>query len=555
MTLLAPTGLWALLAIPVVLALHLLRRHVTERRVAALFLFDPGRVASPEGPRRTRLLRTPSLWLELAAALLFALWLAQPAFGVTDPQGVVIVLDDSASMAAAGMRARIEKACDAWPATAVFLATGMQPRRLASIDDWQPGQPAHDVVPALALAAEWAGPAGRVVFLTDRIPQHVPPRCEVNAFGQPASNAALTDARRSEGHVFVSVRAWASAPVRTTLTVGRESRTLTLAPGRVVRVRLPDPAPDRSLSLRLSDDALKLDNEWTLLPDPTRSVGVAHTLSKADAEALRIDAALHAVENIAVRPLPQARLVVGRAPARPVPGRWELRLATGDGPRDFFVAPFLLARPESLLDGVTLQGVAWAAGRTNPPGEPLVQAGQRVLLSRQGRRLHLNLDPAQSTLAASSDWPIFLANVVDHVRADLPGTVARNVLVGGTLRYRRDIRAPVHVIGPDGRRREGYGGAEVSWSAIAPGRWRVVRGDKDLAEFSVLFLDPRESDLTRAASGERDAATAPRPSAHASAAGERFWLALVLLACVCADWWWLGRSARTRTRRRAPGPA
>src|SRR5688500_18103407 len=97
----APLGLLGLVAVPAVVALHLFRRRFVERRVAGLFLFSPDALASTAGRRRTRLLRTPSLWLECLAALALGLLLARPRIGSPGERAhLVVVLDGSASMTA-----------------------------------------------------------------------------------------------------------------------------------------------------------------------------------------------------------------------------------------------------------------------------------------------------------------------------------------------------------------------------------------------------------------------------------------------------------------------
>src|SRR5690606_6392902 len=100
MSFLSPWSLLALFAVPAIVVLHLYRRRLPDRRVAAVFLFFGERLAADAGRQRTRLLRTPSLWLECLAAALLALWLAGPSFGGVASRHVVFVLDDSASMAA-----------------------------------------------------------------------------------------------------------------------------------------------------------------------------------------------------------------------------------------------------------------------------------------------------------------------------------------------------------------------------------------------------------------------------------------------------------------------
>ena len=49
MTFAAPFGLLALLAVPAIVALHLFRRRLAERRVAGAFLFPATPVASDGG--------------------------------------------------------------------------------------------------------------------------------------------------------------------------------------------------------------------------------------------------------------------------------------------------------------------------------------------------------------------------------------------------------------------------------------------------------------------------------------------------------------------------
>src|SRR6185436_2604967 len=68
-SLLAPLGLLALVALPAVVILHLYRRRLRQRRVAGLFLFRADELMASAGRHRTRLLRSLSLLLELLAAL------------------------------------------------------------------------------------------------------------------------------------------------------------------------------------------------------------------------------------------------------------------------------------------------------------------------------------------------------------------------------------------------------------------------------------------------------------------------------------------------------
>src|SRR5262245_10517624 len=160
MTLGAPLGLLALLALPAVVVLHLFRRRFRERRAAGLFLFAPDALASDAGRRRTRLLRTPSLWLELLAALAAALLLARPLLWESrEPPHLVLALDGSASLAAQGEHGPTDAAVRAFARDALadlpsggratVVVTGTHPdvlagpaarpaEALAALDAWRP---------------------------------------------------------------------------------------------------------------------------------------------------------------------------------------------------------------------------------------------------------------------------------------------------------------------------------------------------------------------------------------------------------------------------------
>src|SRR5262249_44733094 len=96
-----PAGLWALLGVPAVLAVHWLQQRVTPTPVSTLFLIQALAPASVRGRRIDRLRSSIPLWLQLAAVLVLAWVAAEPRWVRADSvQRVAVVLDDSASMAA-----------------------------------------------------------------------------------------------------------------------------------------------------------------------------------------------------------------------------------------------------------------------------------------------------------------------------------------------------------------------------------------------------------------------------------------------------------------------
>ena len=94
-------GLWALLGIPAVIAIHFLQRKSQRVTVTTLFLLRQMRRESETGNRLERLRSSIPLWLQLVMVLMLTWLLVQPRWLKEDAvRRVAIVLDSSASMQA-----------------------------------------------------------------------------------------------------------------------------------------------------------------------------------------------------------------------------------------------------------------------------------------------------------------------------------------------------------------------------------------------------------------------------------------------------------------------
>jgi hypothetical protein len=326
-----------------------------------------------------------------------------------------------------------------------------EPAALAAqaLSAWAPGQPSHDPGPGLALALELAGPDDRVLVVTDDPALLLPPRCELAALGRALGNAALLSARRmatpAGETLLVDVGYWGEAPGEPTVTVESGAgarlyaRQVRLLSGRVAHLTVELPASGEDLRVRLSDDALAIDNSALLLPEPARSVRVANLLDAESARLLSLERALAALDGVRSIADPLAAdLLVSGAPGALVQGRTELVIGAPGTARNEWIGPFLMDRRHPLVSGLSLQGVVWSAAPGELDGVPIVLAGEQPLLAEvvegSATRVLLDLDPARSNLAQSPDWPILLANVVERVRATLPGPAAEYFrLPAGTL--------------------------------------------------------------------------------------------------------------------------
>ncbi|MEZ5964142.1 MAG: BatA domain-containing protein [Planctomycetota bacterium] len=596
----APFALFALLAVPVVLALHLFRRRYQPRRVAGVFLFAPDAMTARAGRTRTPLVRSPSLWLELAAAAALALWLAGPRlFAFGEPTHLVVVLDDSASMAARGRdgatfaeRARraVRAAATAAGRDAVVTLVRSGPRPtvwlgprapMATLDHtlaaYAPKRTHHDVEAALGLARELGGRDATLLFVTDGEAESPPRGFAQRSVGEPLANAAIAHARRvrRDGgeRLFVDLLAFAPATMSTELTV-REvgtdavvaTRRVELANGKVARFELDLPASDAALEVRLGEDALALDSSCLLLAEPVRRVRIGVRLPAEAARALELGHAVRALgETVALAVGDDADLLVRDASgtAAGAEAVVEVVVAPGAEPVEAWVGPFLLDKRHPLLRGISLEGVVWSAGQPAAPGRGLVFAGERALLAEEhldGERLRVTLDlaPARSNLTTSPDWPILLSNLVAAARARLAGAAQVNVRLGDAITWRRrraDEGQDLRLLGPSGAASLGVGSRVVTFEPVEAGEHRLLRGDEEQQRFAVNFVDARESDLRTCAAVELAAEPLPVADVEAKARAEvrgereRQALALLLLLLVALDW--LVLAPRTGAEARA----
>jgi hypothetical protein len=401
------------------------------------------------------------------------------------------------------------------------------------------------------------------------------------AVGAAHDNAAIVGARRVRSgnteRVFVDVRAFASGALRTRVEVRARageggagavlgSNEVAVDPDRTAHLSLEVAAGDAPLEVALSPDAFAADDAAVLLPEPSPSVPVEVALAAAAADALELDRALEAAGGTRrAGSTAEARLRFSAQPEEGFPGTQVLLAApSGEGESDAWVGPFLVER-DPLTRGLTLEGVVWTAGRTDPPGAPLVVAGERTLVSveagARGTRVWLNLDPERSNLPRSPDWPILVANLVEAARAALPGASARNLRTGQEVVWRgvrADESLSLALLSPRGRRRPASGLGEVTWRPEEPGVHALVdENGREVARFAVQFVDPAESDLRVRVRADEPPEV---PAGPASAAGgaavtrgrgrtEAAVLGLLLLLALAADWWALARRSGPRGAR------
>lgn len=275
-----PWGFLALLGIPAVVIIHLLR--VRARRVLAstLFLLDVAPVPSRGGRRIERLRATPLFWVQILAVVVLAWLLVEPRWLREDSsRRVVLVVDGSASMIAfeAELEAALERNLPALERTAsltewIVLPSDPRERRLyagrsreeaaLALRSWKPHLGAQDPGPALATARAVAGAAGLVVLVTDHVVP-VPAGVELLAVGAPRDNVGFAGVEVSEDGFRAIVKN--SGTKRESRQIAFENgetvRTLELGPSELGFLSASFPAGAEGVTLVLSgEDSFPLDD-------------------------------------------------------------------------------------------------------------------------------------------------------------------------------------------------------------------------------------------------------------------------------------------------------
>jgi hypothetical protein len=567
-----PWGLLALGALVPLVAAYFLRRRQKPVVVSALFLWRTPRPRAEGGPRWERFTREASLLLEALAVLAVALYLADLRWGESAVRRhLVLVVDGSLSMSARAtdgktvlehVRTEAARRVESERATHVtVLSSGVTPlvvagpeaeatRALGALETFEARGPDHDVTATLLWAQELAGPGKRVHFFTDAPPAGdatVPPTVRWTALGQARGNVALVSAqRRDEGGratVTLRVARFGEGPseveARVRAAPGPGAREGT---ERIERIALPEEGAATvrltfqeagDVEVSLPDDALPEDGHVRLPPSPVTPVAVGMTEGLSPASRQALERFLSVSPDVARGAQAQGTLVLSVGPSRT-----DARVTLGaEAPLRTFVGPFFTEKGSALMDDVQLAGVRWTAG-ANPPGRPLMTAGDAVLVSEEeGGRLHLNVDLARSNVQRTPAWPVLLGNVVREARRLREGFPRHQLNLGEALPVATEAGARYALSGPSGRRPV-FGAGALSLPAPArPGRYVLEREGKDVDSVEVLPLDARESDLRGRGRADVPAKEAGEDAGDARGHERSRWPLVVLLAALLADFY------------------
>lgn len=587
-----PMGLWALLALPVIVLIHSLQQRAVRVRVSTLFLLERVTPQSAEGARLERFRQSVPFWMQILAVVLLAWMLSEPRWiSLRSEQVVVVVLEASASMSAfkGGTRPLLARKLDRLTSRAgstrfhLLVSDVSKPPLyggddlkgfLRAYDEWEPMKAGHDPAPALATARGLV-PQGRgvVIYVTDHAAElpadvgHFSAAEPIDNMGFTGVTVTLSEERnpslrrmrwralvRNAGNTTQSREWWLERNGERGNVVASDRNKLTVEAGRTLIIE-GEMSPDVGQAVLVMDaDRFTLDDRVYLQkpePPPLRV-------------AVRCGAEAGDILRRMILAIPNVELVAEAA---------DVTVATtGDNVETDAVFVEAPAAAEVRLDGrpvaaehhPLVRDLNWSGLMTSQPVSVSVVEGDLPLLWRGDRPLLLQ----RSTVNAQDKSVTQLFLNWDVTRSNAHRLPAMLVLLHRWMHARRD-RLPRERVDnfETGQRLElpavenlqlHMEGQVTPWMGRVPerpGPFEVKVAGKCFVRGAAQFMDARESDFRQCAAADTTESFMIQAAERMSEADALtpIWM-LALLGCLVVSWAWrprlsgLIRNLKTRTQ-------
>lgn len=603
LTLANPAGLWALLGIPAVLAIHFLQRRAKDLPISTLFLLEKTQRESISGRRFDRLMNSVPLWMQLLAVLLLTWILAEPRYQkARSTQRVAVVLDASASMSVfkdalkealtrelpdlQGPAAALELTLLESTGDLAKLYTGdSTDEALTRLDEWNPTSGLVDPTAALRLGRSLVGREGTVVYATDTPHEALPFDARLLAVGEPVDNVGITGVRfeRKEGAIVWTavVRNYSDAPATRswslTLPDGKrtEPKSFELDGGALASLQAAFPSEAERVVLELSPDRFTLDDRMPMVAPSPKVIGLFSSTSPEFAKlAERMVRSLDAVEPTNDASLADLALV-SYDPLAPVLPDGNAAVFVNDDTRaGSYLKGGIVAEAHPLVAGLNWQSLLVRESiqlERRPTDDVLLWQDTRPLIflrdlqptedSAGGRQLCFNFDLRKSNAAQQPAFIICLHRFVESIRDRKVAQVRMSLETSQPVQLAARAETPVTLsqLDLDGR---ASGSRTLPPAQLlrfrapeVPGFVKVRQGDADLLDAAVYFADTREADFrgcdTDSSLGGTGAAAIERHTEQDH--WWRLWL-LLLLAALLVSWYFSKDGPREKAEPSDPAP-
>lgn len=588
LTLTNPAGLWALLGIPAVLAIHFLQRQAVILPVSTLFLLEKTQRESASGRRFDRLMNSVPLWMQLLGVLLLAWLLAEPRYQkARSTQRVAIVLDSSASMTVAkeALKTKLIAALPdlQGPATALELTllestpgkprlySGSSPDEFAAaLDAWQPRAGLTDPAPTLRLARSLVAREGIVVYATDTPIESPPFDARLLSPGEPLDNVGFTGVTliEKEGATLWQALVRNYSANRTSRSWqlelpggGRtEPKSFDLEPGAIVTLQAAFPEKAERVRLVLSPDKFTLDDVMPMVAPKPKKLGLFSSTGGAYEElSKKLQRSLEATEP--VNDAATADLtILSYDPLDPVvPGGHAIVFVNDETKGGAYLKGGIVAEKHPLIDGLNWQSLLVRETiqlQRRPSDTVILYQDKRPLIflreteatpeTPASRQLCFNFDLRLSNAATQPAFIVMLHRFAEELRAAKIAPASELLETGQAIVLAANGAAdapPLRVenIDLDGKvldTKTLAASAKVRVEApLDAGFLRVRQGETELLAASVHFADTREADFAACAAADTlDEGSAAAVERHTEE--DHWWRAwvLLLLAALLISW-------------------
>ena len=544
-----PAGLWALLGIPAVLAIHFLQRQAVTIPISTLFLLEKTQRESASGRRLDRLMNSVPLWMQLLGVLLLAWLLSEPRYQkARSTQRVAIVLDSSASMSVVKDQL-IEEITEALPdiqgaATALEVtlleSTPGRPRLYsgasvedlrAALEEWRPRTGLMDPAQALRLARSLVSREGIVIYATDT-PIEAPFDARILAVGEEIENVGFTGVSivEKEGQPVWqalvrnysknrSSRTWQLEMPNGAMT---EPKTFDIDPNGFVTLQAAFPDGADRVQLVLSPDDFTLDDFLPMVVPQPKKISIFSATGGAYEElAKKLQRSLDS--TVETYDATDADLtILSYDPLDPVQTTGNAIVFVRDDTRGgAYLKGGIISSPHPLIDALNWQSLLVRETiqlQRRETDNVLLWQGSRPLIflrekeatadSPASRQLCFNFDLRLSNAATQPAFIVMLHRFSEQLRASKVAP-ATEMLESGQpieLAASADPEAPaltLKSINLDGKTTATDSlPASLRVKVTAPldsGFLNVSQGESELLDASVYFADTREADFSACA--------------------------------------------------------
>jgi hypothetical protein len=593
-----PAGLWALLGIPAILAIHFLQRQARVVPVSTLFLLEKTQRESASGRRFDRLMNSVPLWMQLLAVLLLTWLLTEPRYQKPrSTQRVAIVLDSSASMsvfkealqqAISDQIPPLRGAASMLEITVMESATGSDriyagnsvEEAVAAITAWTPGAGVTDPTPALQIARSLAGRDGAVIFASDTPVEALPFDASLLTVGEPIENAGFTGIsfEEKEGATVWSAvicnhgssaaeRTW---QVRYPDGSATEPKPVRIEAGGLTAIQAALPAAHDRAIITLSADRFTLDDILPVVRPAPKSLKLFSATSPAfESLNQRLTRSLEAIEL--VDDAAEADLaLVSYDPLDPALPESNAIVFVNDETRPgAYLKGGIVAEDHPYVAGLNWQPLLVRESiqlDRQPSDDVLLWQDTRPLIFLRetqiegrapSRQLCFNFDLRLSNAATQPAFIVCLHRFVEDLRTRKVAGFSANLETSQPIRLSATPGTPATVVvesiaSGESLTRSQPGATTLNLIAPpTPAYLSVRQGEVDLLEAGVFFADTREADFKACATtstvGQNSPATIERHTRE-----DHWWRTWViaLLAALLVSWFY----TKDRTIKENPQP-